>query len=492
MDSNEAKYWIFFERDLKVSLRIKLFIFCSVVFLGSFFVLKNLFIEDIRTQYKESTEASMVDLAYFLASTIEASDLPMNTQGLLSLQKTVENLKKKKIEAFIYGKTKNNVDMSFYITDSNGIVLFDSRGESLHKDFSLWNDVFLTLKGQYGARSSDFENEEGVKNPALVVAAPIGSDPIKGVVSVMKPISDLKQFINETEEKIQLSIILFSLFLFLFLLLVSHLFSRPVGTILKYAKELSKGIHVTEPKILSKEFSSISAGITQLKRSLDGKVENEKWMRFLNHEIKSPLTVIKSSVEFLEDEKSEEKRSAYLKDIDEECQHIEKIVNKSLDVTKAVLALKSENFKIFSVDQIVRELIEEFSSVFKKDKIHLEVNLHKTSLLGSDFFFKQALRNILQNSLNHGVATSEIQMTLKRTESKNFSFKLVDNGGGVSGDKLPKLFDRFTSFSFKGESSSGFGLPFVKEVCQAHSLTVQAKNTTVLGKKGFCCEIFTS
>jgi two-component system sensor histidine kinase CreC len=52
------------------------------------------------------------------------------------------------------GLAKNQVSHRIYVTDAKGIVLLDSSGEALGKDYSRWNDVYLTLRGQYGARST--------------------------------------------------------------------------------------------------------------------------------------------------------------------------------------------------------------------------------------------------------------------------------------------------------------------------------------------------
>jgi hypothetical protein len=52
------------------------------------------------------------------------------------------------------GLAKNQVSHRIYVTDAKGIVLLDSSGQALGKDYSRWNDVYLTLRGQYGARST--------------------------------------------------------------------------------------------------------------------------------------------------------------------------------------------------------------------------------------------------------------------------------------------------------------------------------------------------
>ena len=60
----------------------------------------------------------------------------------------------REFEAQIFGINKTKVELRAYVTDRNGIVVFDSTGQSVGKDFSQWRDVRLTLQGEYGARTT--------------------------------------------------------------------------------------------------------------------------------------------------------------------------------------------------------------------------------------------------------------------------------------------------------------------------------------------------
>ncbi len=67
---------------------------------------------------------------------------------------------------------KRSLDYRVTITDAKGIVIYDSLGRDLGRDNSRWNDVYRTLRGEYGARSSpETPGEEG--NTVMHVAAPV-------------------------------------------------------------------------------------------------------------------------------------------------------------------------------------------------------------------------------------------------------------------------------------------------------------------------------
>ncbi len=58
------------------------------------------------------------------------------------------------------------------MTDARGIVVFDSDGRDVGKDYSRWNDVYLTLRGRYGARSTPSDPNDDTSS-VMYVAAPM-------------------------------------------------------------------------------------------------------------------------------------------------------------------------------------------------------------------------------------------------------------------------------------------------------------------------------
>src|SRR3546814_12772057 len=66
----------------------------------------------------------------------------------------VRGLADRDIDARIWGFRKHSSDYRVYATDARGIVVFDSSGRDVGREYSRWNDVYLTLRGEYGARST--------------------------------------------------------------------------------------------------------------------------------------------------------------------------------------------------------------------------------------------------------------------------------------------------------------------------------------------------
>ena len=84
-------------------------------------------------------------LASILSNDIGDGGIPVE-----KLRPVFEDVRQRDFRAEIYDLVKTNVDLRVYVTDEKGIVLFDSNGgEDEGKDYSEWNDVFLTLKGEF-------------------------------------------------------------------------------------------------------------------------------------------------------------------------------------------------------------------------------------------------------------------------------------------------------------------------------------------------------
>src|SRR5678816_2681829 len=95
---------------------------------------------------------------------------------------------------------------SIYVTDARGIVVFDSSGRDVGKDYSRWNDVYLTLRGRYGARSTRADPADDAST-VMYVAAPIvdrssAGERIVGVLTVAKPNRAIAPFIERSQDTI--------------------------------------------------------------------------------------------------------------------------------------------------------------------------------------------------------------------------------------------------------------------------------------------------
>ena len=155
-------------------------------------------------RYREATEEPLSDVAHLLASLVTKSSNKIDQLSLSPLKEALEEADAQPLNASIYKLNKSAFDMIVYVTDEKGVVIFDSRGgRDVGKDYSRWNDVYLALKGGYGARSSK-DDPLRPGEGTFYVAVPIVIDgAMRGVLSVGKPGRNAETFIKAARRSIR-------------------------------------------------------------------------------------------------------------------------------------------------------------------------------------------------------------------------------------------------------------------------------------------------
>ena len=99
---------------------------------------------------RQSLEEVLIDTANLLAVRV-GDELAADTLRDGEFSTEMAEFGQRRFDAEIWSLKKNDPNLIVYITDARGVVVYDSRGRDAGKDFSQWNDVFLTLQGQLGA-----------------------------------------------------------------------------------------------------------------------------------------------------------------------------------------------------------------------------------------------------------------------------------------------------------------------------------------------------
>ncbi len=184
-----------------MSLGIRIFlVYVLFIALTGYFVL-NTVMEEIRPGVRQSTEETLVDTANLMAEILR-DDFKAGTLNQNRWPQLLKAYGERQPAATIWGLPKNQVSHRIYVTDANGIVVLDSSGVAVGQDYSRWNDVYLTLRGHYGARSSRSDPDDPTSS-VMHVGAPIRDNGhIIGVVTVAKPNSSLQPYVDRTERRL--------------------------------------------------------------------------------------------------------------------------------------------------------------------------------------------------------------------------------------------------------------------------------------------------
>src|SRR5688500_18210133 len=185
---------------MKIGLRIFLGYFLIVALAA--LLLARVFVAEVKPGVRQAMEDTLVDTANVLAE-LATDDMLAGRINDGMFARRIRDLRGRDFGAAIWGFGKRATNYRIYVTDAKGIVVFDSEGAAgeggaVGEDYSRWNDVYLTLRGQYGARSS--RSDPADENSTVMhVAAPIrDGDRVIGVLTVAKPNQALAPFIERS------------------------------------------------------------------------------------------------------------------------------------------------------------------------------------------------------------------------------------------------------------------------------------------------------
>ena len=281
---------------MRIGLRILLGYFLIVALAA--FLLMRVFTQEIKPGVRQAMEDTLADTANVLAE-LATDDFLAGRIDDGRFAARVRALGARDIGANIWGFRKSQAEYRVYVTDAAGTVVFDSAGRDLGRDYSRWNDVLLTLRGQYGARSTRSDPDDD-STSVMHVAAPIRDGRrIVGVLTVAKPNSAIAPFIARSERTIlRWGFVLLGTALAVGLLAAWWL-SRQLGGLRRYADAVTAGELARLPDAAG-EFADLGRALETMRERLEGKQYVERYVHALTHELKAPLSAIRGAAELLE------------------------------------------------------------------------------------------------------------------------------------------------------------------------------------------------
>jgi len=461
-----------------VKIRTKIYIGYFIVVAIGFYFYADRTIQDVKRRYLESVEENLVDSANILASMV-SNDIKGGKISTDNIKSSFEKTYQGKLSAKIYELTKTKVDLSVYVTDKNGIVLFDSADPSnVGKDFSKWNDVKNNLQGQYGTRATRL-NPNKPYSLVLYVAAPLRDNgEICGSLTVCKPIKFVQEFIYKAKEKIIIDCLVICLAVLILGLLVSAWLTRPIQLLTDYALAVRDGKSVACPKLGNDEIGAMGKAFSEMKDTLEGKKYVEQYVQNLAHELKSPLSAIKGALEILKENPTPDKQAKFLGNAVSETERMRRIVDRMLQLSSLENRRGLKDVESADLAEIIRDVSAEYSVGAERRNICLETSCPPDLKISCERFLMEiALSNLVQNAVDFSPDGSTIRI---KAESGDGGIKIMvsDSGPGIPDYAKEKIFEKFYSLPRpdSGSKSSGLGLSIVKEIAELHDGQITVGN----------------
>lgn len=208
----------------------------------------------------------------------------------------------------------------------------------------------------------------------------------------------------------------------------------------------------------------------------------QKFVAEVSHELKTPLTTIRTYTETLLNGYLDDKRTAvkFLNTVQDEADKMTALVQNLLILSRFDMQKVENRKELFSIDELLRRLENTFALEAEQKGLTLEYN--RTTALpeiyADQYQIERAIKNIISNSIKYCSKGDKIKIFAGNLYN-NVYIKIEDTGKGIPKNDLEHVFERFYRVDkarSREKGGTGLGLPIAKEIIESHGGTIQIES----------------
>lgn len=233
------------------------------------------------------------------------------------------------------------------------------------------------------------------------------------------------------------------------------------------------------------EIGHLSGALRDMTDALYNRIEAiEMFAADVAHELKNPLTSLRSAVETLPLAKTENSRARLLEVIEHDVRRLDRLISDISDASRLDAELQRQDVEPVEL----RRLLTTLTSVANETRLGHEVTVETRfegasadafSVRGHDSRLGQVISNLVVNAQSFSEPGGKVCVVCRRVKSE-IEIVVDDNGPGIRDDALERIFERFyTDRPHQGfGQNSGLGLSISKQIIEAHRGRIWAENRT--------------
>lgn len=318
----------------------------------------------------------------------------------------------------------------------------------------------------------------------LTVGQPVYGDngQIKAVLMLHSPVEGLREAVWEGLRILFVSLLVAAVLGMLLAVLFSWRFTKPLNVMKNVAERLAERDYSARSNISQQdEIGELArtldelAGRLQLADEESQKLEKlrREFIANISHELRTPVTVIRGSLEALRDGVVTEQEDVqeFHEQMYKESLFLQRLINDLLDLSR----LQNTDFPIEKEPLNMVDVIHD--AVRSSRQLGTEKRLQITSSADEDCYMlngdygrlRQMLMVFLHNSIKFSPEGSELRLELEGNR-----LKIIDHGCGIKPEDVPHAFDRFyKARNEHNKSGSGLGLAIAKQIAQRHDMELE-------------------
>ena len=369
------------------------------------------------------------------------------------------------------------------------IQLVDHQGKVLNKSENLSTRTLL-----FKAGNSDTIYFNGRVDGSMLrhVQVPLAcSDGItKGYLIVAHSLMNALAFVRELQIIFLLSFPLIVVILFVLTRFIAGESIKPIDDVIKTAEKITKtnlNKRIPLPRHQD-ELHRLSATINDLLDRLQDAFQREQqFTADASHELSTPLASVKGTLEVLIRKPREiEHYEARVRHCLQELNRMSRIIDKLL-----VLALYegdkiSPNIEEILLPQLIGDVASRMLPVAEEKEISIAIGCSDNEQVAADHaMLEMMFENILSNAIKYSPASSAITIAIEHN-GQDIICSITDQGIGIPGKNIPKIFDRFYRVDESRNSQTGgvgVGFSIVKKLADLQQITLTVESKPNIGTK---------
>ncbi|EOO17626.1 MULTISPECIES: sensor histidine kinase [Bacillus cereus group] len=229
--------------------------------------------------------------------------------------------------------------------------------------------------------------------------------------------------------------------------------------------------------------NKLHSHIGQLEQDIEKerKLENtrKEFIAGVSHELKTPLSIMKSCISILKDGVAEHKKDYYFQAMEKEVDKMDILILDMLELAKFESGTYNMKMDSFYIDGVIEEICEQLSSEIEKKELIVHKHICPAEVVGNQNRIEQVIVNFITNAIRYTPNKEDIMIST--IDEKNRIKVCIENKGAhIEEEQLDKIWDRFYRVDAarkRSQGGTGLGLAISKNILELHNAEYGVKNT---------------
>jgi two-component system sensor histidine kinase ChvG len=278
--------------------------------------------------------------------------------------------------------------------------------------------------------------------------------------------------------------------------LLLHLFvARPVLRLAAAADQVklqrARAISLPDLEARKDEIGDLARSLESMTDTLSTRMDAiERFAADVSHEIKNPLTSIRSALETLPLVRTDAHREKLTSLLQQDVRRLDRLITDISNASRLDAELSRDRPRAIDLNRLLTDVVGVYETTLRPGEVpvRLERPDHGLRVVGRDGPLGQVFRNLIDNARSFSPADGEVRVVLEEVEGDlPIRIRVEDQGPGIPPENLETVFERFYTSRPKGAafgSNSGLGLSIVRQIVEAHGGRVTAANLADTAKGG--------